>query len=268
MRALRWLGIEIVETSFTDKLVSTIGATCAILCVIWITQWNVPAIAAAGVVASMGASAVLLYAVPHGPLSQPWPVLAGHTLSAIIGVTCQQWISHPGLATAAAVGLAIGLMIQCRCIHPPGGATAFTAVMGGTAIHELGYVYVIYPVFLNALVMASVAVLINSPFAWRRYPAAWRIDHKENVNSQQRELLLDHERVLAAIRSLDTFVDISEDDLTQLVQALNESMPSNQSPSESAPATVRLRQSESRWQQSDESDSSISVPSESHPRSS
>ena len=38
-----------------------------------------------------------------------------------------------------ALGLAIGAMQILKCIHPLGGATAFTAVMGGEAIHALGF---------------------------------------------------------------------------------------------------------------------------------
>ncbi|MGD8619070.1 MAG: HPP family protein [Gammaproteobacteria bacterium] len=58
----------------------------------------------------MGASAVLLFAVPHGPLSQPWSVLAGHTASAVIGIACAQWIPNILLASALAVALTIGCM--------------------------------------------------------------------------------------------------------------------------------------------------------------
>ncbi|MFX8373896.1 HPP family protein, partial [Acinetobacter baumannii] len=80
---------------------------------------------------SMGASAVLLYAVPHGALSQPWAVLAGHAVSAVAGVAAARNISDPALAAAVAVGTAILAMHYLRAIHPPGGATALTAVVGG-----------------------------------------------------------------------------------------------------------------------------------------
>ncbi len=55
---------------------------------------------------------------------------------------------------------------------PAGGATALTAVMGGQAVHDLGYSFVACPVLLNALVIVAAAVAVNYPFAWRRYPAA------------------------------------------------------------------------------------------------
>lgn len=121
-------------------------------------------------VASMGASAVLLFAVPHGPLSQPWPVFGGHLISALIGVTCAKFIPDQTLAAALAVGLAIGAMNYLNCIHPPGGATALSAVVGSETVHQLGYWFVLTPVLLNVIIILSIAVVFNYPLSWRRYP--------------------------------------------------------------------------------------------------
>lgn len=176
---------------------------------------------ATAVVASMGASAVLLFALPHGQLSQPWPVIGGHCLSAMIGVACARWIGRPDLAAACAVGLSIGVMHQLKCIHPPGGATALTAVLGGNAIHAMGFHFVLLPVLLNSVVMVVLAVLINLGFHWRRYPAACckpspagRLPAGTHVPS--------HEEVVAALRSLDVFVDVSEQDLIEIWRVLSE----------------------------------------------
>lgn len=128
----------------------------------------------------MGASAVLLFAVPHGQLSQPWSVFGGHILSAIVGVTCARWIPNEMLAASTAVGAAIGVMYYLRCIHPPGGATALVAVIGGEGIHSLGYQFVITPILINVCVMLVVAVLYNYLFAWRRYPISLHQIQKDN----------------------------------------------------------------------------------------
>ena len=82
------LGIEQAPASHTERIVSAIGGFIAILLIILISQWMLGPIGAAVIIASMGASAVLVFAVPHGPLSQPWPVFGGHLLSAFIGVSC------------------------------------------------------------------------------------------------------------------------------------------------------------------------------------
>jgi CBS-domain-containing membrane protein len=119
----------------------------------------------------MGASAVLLFAVPEGPLSQPWAVVGGHLFSAVVGVLCAHLVVDPLLASAIAVGAAIGAMQVLRCVHPPGGATALSAVVGGPAVHALGMQYVLTPVLLNAAVIVAVAVAFNGLLGKRRYPA-------------------------------------------------------------------------------------------------
>ncbi|WDQ15199.1 HPP family protein [Rhodopirellula sp. P2] len=246
MLGSKWLGVELVQVSWQEKLISALGSGCAIYCVFYLTNLFLPSLAAVGVIASMGASAVLLYAVPHGPLSQPWPLIAGHSISACVGVTCCQWISNPAMATALAVGISIGVMYQLGCIHPPGGATAFTAVMGGEAIHELGYLYVLCPILINVGLMLTLAVLINAPFPWRRYPAGLfpvgamveEIEHRSNQPS--------HDDVLNAIRSLDSFVDVSEDDLIHLVRELGIANPGGRAPEEILQHKVSLREKEDR----------------------
>ncbi len=198
-------------------MVAAAGGGVAILLLALISFAAMPEAAGAAIVTSMGASAVLLYAAPHGQLSQPWPVIGGHGISATIGVVCAQWIHHPFIAAACAVGLSIAAMHQLRCIHPPGGATAFTAVMGGPAVHGLGFSFVLFPVLANAIVMVLLAVVINSAFYWRRYPAilSRRPPHVPNGDEPT------HEEVIAAIRSIDSFVDISEEDLLRLVDLLS-----------------------------------------------
>ena len=119
-------------------------------------------------VASMGASAVLLFSVPDAPLSQPWNVIGGQTLSAAVGVTCAQWIGDPFLAAGIAVGGAIAVMSLLGCIHPPGGATALSAVVSGPAVQALGFRYVLTPVLLNTMVILAVAILFHLPR--KKYP--------------------------------------------------------------------------------------------------
>jgi CBS-domain-containing membrane protein len=54
-------------------------------------------------IAPMGASAVLLFAVPASPLAQPWSIMGGNVVSALVGVTCARWIGDPLLAAPLAV---------------------------------------------------------------------------------------------------------------------------------------------------------------------
>ena len=226
-RLKAWMGVELDPVSPKEKFVSIVGGLLSIFLVIIISRTAFHAQGSAMIIASMGASAVLLFAVPHGSLSQPWPVLAGHIFSALIGVTCSKFIPNREIAGACAVGLSIGAMHQFKCIHPPGGATALTAVIGGPAVTAMGYSYVLMPVALNSVAIVAIAVAFNYAFQWRRYPVALIARRKPSIDSG-----ISHEEVVAALRSLDSFVDIAEDDLIRLCDMLakkgnRSSMPMN-----------------------------------------
>lgn len=216
----KYLGIESSPVSHTERLVSALGSTLVIACIFFISRASLGPTATLLIVPSMGASAVLLFAVPHGALSQPWNVFGGHVLSAIIGVSCAMIFSNEIMAASAAVGSAVGVMHYLRCIHPPGGATALAAVIGGEATHALGYQFVLTPVMLNALVMLAVAVAFNFVFPWRRYPA-WLTDKdKQTVTEVTRvpERHIKHADLVAALSQIDSFIDVSENDLLRIYQ--------------------------------------------------
>ena len=208
---LRLIGLELSPVSHVERLVSALGGFVGIFAIVVISGRFVEGYAAALIVASMGASAVLLFAVPHGPLSQPWPVFGGHLISALVGVSCANLIPHGAVAAAAAVSLAIGAMHYLRCIHPPGGATALTAVVGGAGVETLGYQYVLTPVLLNAGVILLAAVAFNAPFAWRRYPAY--LKGMKTVPARADKGPVSHENLVYALSEVDSFIDVSEQDL-------------------------------------------------------
>jgi CBS domain-containing membrane protein len=213
-KLLSVLGIESAPVSHAERIVSAAGGFCGILGVYLVSTTFLPLTSAALIVASMGASAVLLFAVPHGPLSQPWPVLAGHLVSAVIGVTCARWIPGPAVAGAIAVGLAIGAMHYLRAIHPPGGATALVSAAGGQAVHDLGYQFVITPVLLNVAVILTIAIVFNAFFPWRRYPGYFK--RAANEEKEMAENQISHGDLVYALSEIDSYVDISERDLLEI----------------------------------------------------
>ena len=125
-------------------------------------------------VGSFGASAVVLYAIPSSPFAQPRNLILGHTISAVAGVSCAILLKdYIALAAAAAVSISIMLMHLSRSLHPPGGATALIAVIGGNNIHELGYTYVATPIGIGAILLLLIALVINNISPQRRYPQYW-----------------------------------------------------------------------------------------------
>lgn len=126
------------------------------------------------IIGSFGASAVLIYGAIRSPLAQPRNLIGGHVLSAIVGVTAFQIMGGQlWLAASVAVSLAIVVMHLTKTLHPPGGATALIAVIGGDSVHNLGYWYVLMPTALGALIMLIIALIVNNISGNRRYPEFW-----------------------------------------------------------------------------------------------
>ena len=219
--ALRpYLVSESTPLSTGERLRSTLAAFLAILLVGYVSSRYVQGAGLLVMVASMGASAVLLFATPHSPLAQPWPLVGGHLIASAIGVTCAQNIADPWMASAVAVSLAILAMHLSHSLHPPGGAVALVAVLGSPAIHALGYRFVLEPVALNSLLLLGAALLINNLLPGHRYPAGpnTRKDKKHHHDdpSPLQRLGLDREDLRRALREMDTYLDISEADLDRV----------------------------------------------------
>lgn len=120
-------------------------------------------------VAPMGASSVLLFAVPASPLAQPWSIMGGNVSAGVVGIAAAQTFDDPRLAAAAGVSGAIAVMIVLGCTHPPAGAVALTAALGGPAVQEQGFAFALWPVGVNSLCLLLVAVAFNN-LVGRRYP--------------------------------------------------------------------------------------------------
>ena len=157
-----------------EILWSWIGAFLGISAVGIVNERIVSGSALVMIIGSFGASAVLIYGAIKSPLAQPRNLLGGHVLSAIIGVFCCRLFPQTSwLAGALAVATAIAVMHATRTLHPPGGATALIAVIGGDKIHTLGYLYALVPAGAGALVMLLIALIVNNLPKDRRYPEFW-----------------------------------------------------------------------------------------------
>ena len=217
-KLLQYLGVERYRVGHTEKLVSALGAFLGISLIFYTSAYFVEDASSYLIVASMGASAVLLFAVPHGPLSQPWPLIGGHLISAAIGISCAKFVPDVFIAAPLAVGLAVGAMYYCHCIHPPGGATALSAVVGSSAVHELGYQFIVTPVLINVVAILSVAIVFNYVFKWRRYPAylAQKAKPKESAKADFSYGAITHEDFVYALSEFESFIDISESELLKI----------------------------------------------------
>lgn len=171
-------------------------------------------------IAPMGASAVLLFAVPASPLAQPWSILGGNTVAAIVGVSVSLLVPDPFVAAALAISIAIGLMMTLRCLHPPSGAIALTAVLGGPAIHDLGYAFVIWPVLGNSMALLALALIFNN-VTGRRYPHRVKlapVDHGTRDPAPIQRIGFSSEDLDEVLKEYDEFLDIDRDDLEAILR--------------------------------------------------
>ena len=162
---------------FTHMSWSFLGAFLGILAIERIGFWlELSGIDYLFLIGSFGASAVLVYGVPMAEFSQPRNVIGGHVISAFVGVTLYQIFSFESIwVCPLAVSLAIVAQQFTRTVHPPGGATALIAVIGGDSIHQIGFIYPFFPVFAGSTIMVLIAVMINnlSRDTNRNYPTYW-----------------------------------------------------------------------------------------------
>jgi CBS-domain-containing membrane protein len=212
------LGTPFAPVNHLEKIISSVGGLVGMMLVLGISNVFLDGVGATWVVGSIGASAVLLFAVPHGQLSQPWPLLGGQVVSAAIGVTCAILISDPSFAASMAVAGSIAAMYYLRCIHPPGGATALTAVLGGATVHAMGYFFVLVPVLLNVMVLLVAAVVVNALFPWRRYPLALanRLRQPPPSTEESPGFHVDRADLEWAMRQMNSYIDVAQEDLERI----------------------------------------------------
>ncbi|KZE28909.1 HPP family protein [Crenobacter luteus] len=203
---------EPLAVSRAQQWKAGVAALCAILLTGLVTQLSVGH--APLLVASMGAASVILFVLPASPLAQPWAFVGGHLVSAAIGVACAHWVPFVPLAAALAVGLSLVAMIALRCLHPPGGAIALNAVIGGPAVHALGFSFVFAPVLLNALLMLLLALLFNNFWLRHPYPRALPVP----AGAGPARAAVGEADIAAALRDHRELLDVSMDDLERVVE--------------------------------------------------
>lgn len=208
----RWLGLwpEPPSVSAQEQWRALLGAGVGILVTALLARWlgtAMPAGGAAWIAAPLGASAVLVFAVPASPLAQPWSVVGGNVLSTLVGSVCALLIPDPAWAGAVAVAVAIAVMFRARCLHPPGGASALLAALTGAKPE-----FALFPMLMDSMLLVLAGMLYNE-VTGRRYPHRGATQPAARPGSRFSGADLD-----AALAHYNQVLDVSRDDLEGILE--------------------------------------------------
>src|SRR5574343_208901 len=208
--ALRYLIADAAPLSARERWISAL-AGCLGIALMQAVLTVIPA--APGVsylLAPLGATAVILFALPHSPLAQPWSVAGGLLVSALVGYLCGSWIQPTWLAISVALGAAIWLTALLRCLHPPGGAMAVVFAIAAQQ-HSVS----IHTALLNVLAALMAVLVVNNLMPGRRYPQCVpAVPGRPEAMPPRRSIR--HDDLQYALEKLDTYLDVSEDDLVSI----------------------------------------------------
>lgn len=208
-----WFRPILAGASFGDRLLGCLGALIGIALTGYVCARTISA-ASPMLVAPVGASAVLLFAVPASPLAQPWSIMGGNVISALVGVLVVQLGAPVMLSAGLAVGGAIMAMSVLRCLHPPGGAAALTAVIGGSTAHVAGFAFPLVPVGINSALLVLLGIAFHR-FSGHSYPHR-AIPVSGHVLVDDAPHLLDRGDVDLALHDIGETFDIAREDLELL----------------------------------------------------
>lgn len=208
--ALRYLIADAAPLSPRERWLSALAGLLGILLMQGILTVLPVGPGISYLLAPLGASSVILFALPHSPLAQPWSLAGGLFISALIGHFCGLWITPAFLAVGVALGLAIWLTAWLRCIHPPGGAMAVVFALSAQQ-HSTS----LLTALLNAGAALIAVLVINNLIPGRRYPQCLPPTQVAKKDRPVRRSIR-HEDIQHALEKLDTYLDISEDDLVSV----------------------------------------------------
>ena len=161
-----YLGGDQPRVAWVERIRSVFGAFIGLMLVLTLAKY----LGDLGgldewLMASLGASALLVFALPQSPMAQPWAVIAGNTLSALVGISVIHVVGEPLIAMPLAASLSILGMFVLRCLHPPAAAVALIVVLG----HVMHYRYAFFPVMVDSVLLV-LAGAVYSNLTGKRYP--------------------------------------------------------------------------------------------------
>ena len=175
------------------------------------------------VVAPIGASAVLLFVVPSSPLAQPWSIIGGNTISALVGIAVGQMMENSIVAIELGTAFAIAVMSSVRCLHPPGGAVALSAALAGQQAAQPSMLSILAPVAVNSILLVIVGLVFHrlTRHTYPHRPTAKPMNaHRTKDPPSSMRGGFQNEDVDAALADIREVFDIERDDLERVLRQI------------------------------------------------
>jgi CBS domain-containing membrane protein len=222
-RILEWIGKfipDLPQLGHQERLRACLGTGLGIFFTAFISiSVSTPQVGQIWLLAPIGASAIILFTLPTSPLAQPWSIIGGNLICALVGITCSRLIEGPLLCLSTAIFVALALMFVLRCIHPPSGAVALLTILGGDPVKDMGYMFILNPLGLNTLLLITCAIIYNKATG-QNYPHS---NHRHFFNRALNSTLptattlgITAEDLSAALDQSDQLIDVDLGDLENL----------------------------------------------------
>ncbi|AMB84988.1 hypothetical protein AWM79_06550 [Pseudomonas agarici] len=196
---------------------AAIGVSLGTLFSVWVCAQLFGLPVALHLIGPLGASAVLLFAVSSGALSQPWSILGSYGCATLVALLVVHFLDRNLVSASLAAGLALLVMCLLRCLHPPGGALALLMVIVDPDTEALGW-QVLGPVMCSAVCLLLVAIGYNNltrvryPKVHIEPPSTFIASHAPGEPQSITRLDLEQ-----ALTQMEEFIDVTPENLEQLI---------------------------------------------------
>lgn len=127
---------EDIRTLWKNYIYQSFLATLVIFIVLWLLS-----VEEAVIVASIGATAFIVFAMPSYLTAKTRRIMGGHAAGFLCGtlgaLVLQHWSISPTIVYAITVGLSIFLMVVLDFEHPPASGTALGVAISGFSVKVL-----------------------------------------------------------------------------------------------------------------------------------
>jgi CBS-domain-containing membrane protein len=150
------------ENMWVHYILQSLLATFTLFLVLVVLRFNTPLI-----IAALGSSAFIVFAMPKNITAQPRNVVGGHVVGIVSGSICAILLLAFGngseiymiLAASSSVGLSIFIMVVTDTEHPPAGSTALAFVLHVVEAGDLIAFTVV--ILVSAVIISGVKHALN-----------------------------------------------------------------------------------------------------------